>query len=248
MPPTQENFGSRLRRERVINGLSQADLAAKLSVTQPTISTWEQGSSHPRPAQRQKLVEIFGPGIEGREDELPATLSGISPFGQWLTETRRARGLSVKELAERAGLSIPAIYAIENGSISNPRQTTVKALEQALNARVPADTAAETEEEAQIEGLGELEGFDPHSDEDLPDGPGVYVFYDISQRPIYVGESGRTKSRIKEHREKFWFRPPIVQTGAFVAIQDEDLRHKVESLLIQFLKRNAVLNRQKVHR
>src|SRR4051812_20100378 len=117
MPEPNKSFGSRLRRERLRNSLSQADLAEKLGVSQPAVSTWEQETSHPRPAETLKLAEIFGPAIEGREDESQVASTGVSPFGQWLTQTRTAQGLSVKELAERSGLSVPAVYAIENGSI-----------------------------------------------------------------------------------------------------------------------------------
>src|SRR6266567_2143208 len=95
-----------------------------------------------------------------------------------------------------------------------------------------------------LKGLGELVGFDPHDDEDLP----FYVLYDISERPLYVGQAQNIKTRIRTHRDKFWFRAPIVQTGAFVQIDEADLREKVETLLIRFLKSNAVINKQKVDR
>ena len=53
-------------------------------------------------------------------------------------------------------------------------------------------------EEVNIEGLGEFSDFDPHSDTSLwPEGGGVYVFYDISHRPIYVGQSGNIQRRLK---------------------------------------------------
>ena len=61
------------------------------------------------------------------------------------------------------------------------------------------------------EGLGELIDFNPHSADDLPTGSGVYVFYDLSNRPIYIGQSEDMKRRIREHREKFWFKAPIMK-------------------------------------
>ena len=74
------------------------------------------------------------------------------------------------------------------------------------------------------------------------------MFYDVSQRPIYVGMSDDVRRRILDHSEKFWFKAPIVETGSYVEIKDKTLRRQVETLLIKFLKSNAVLNRQNVER
>jgi hypothetical protein len=51
------------------------------------------------------------------------------------------------------------------------------------------ETVQATEAAAEIEGVGNLVDFDPHDDANFPSGPGVYVFYDVSQRPIYVGKA-----------------------------------------------------------
>ena len=77
---------------------------------------------------------------------------------------------------------------------------------------------------------------------------GICVCYDISDRPIYVGQGSSIKTRIRDHSDKFWFGPPIVETGSYVQIDDKDLRVKVETLLIKFLKSNAVINKQSVER
>jgi hypothetical protein len=54
--------------------------------------------------------------------------------------------------------------------------------------------------------------------------------------------------RVPEHYEKFWFRRPVVDRGAYVQIQEEDLCSKVEQVLIKFLKSNALFNKQYVER
>ncbi len=83
----------------------------------------------------------------------------------------------------------------------------------------------------------------------MPEDAGVYVFYDISDRPIYVGQSKNIRARISgDHTTRFWFKAPIVQSGAYVKIDDEDLRKRIEAVLIRFLKSNAVLNKQHVDR
>ncbi|MCK5797579.1 MAG: hypothetical protein KAI47_10370, partial [Deltaproteobacteria bacterium] len=74
------------------------------------------------------------------------------------------------------------------------------------------------------------------------------TFYDVSERPIYVGKAARISRRVKEHEEKFWFRSPIVQRALYVEIKDETLRHQVEQVLIKFLKSHAVINKQSVER
>ncbi len=70
------------------------------------------------------------------------------------------------------------------------------------------------------------------------------MFYDVSQRPIYVGQAKSVASRIKAHEDKFWFKPPIVEYAAYVPVQNAKLRDQIERILIKFLKANAVLNRQ----
>jgi hypothetical protein len=70
----------------------------------------------------------------------------------------------------------------------------------------------------------------------------------ISDRPIYVGQGQKISARLRDHVEKFWFRPPIVQNAAFVGIDNKELREQIEKVLIKFLKSNAVLNQQNVDR
>jgi transcriptional regulator with XRE-family HTH domain len=156
--------------------------------------------------------------------------------------------MSVAELSEKSGVSMPAIYGLEAGRIENPRKETVRKLERALGEEAPSDVKEEMEEEANIEGLGSFTDFDPHDNENLPSASGVYVLYDISERPIYVGMGADISKRIKDHREKFWFKEPIVETGSYVEINDELLRRQLETLLIKFLKSNAVINKQSVDR
>ena len=95
------------------------------------------------------------------------------------------------------------IYNIEAGRISNPRPATIKKLESALGAEIPTEVKDETREEATIKDVGELVDFDPHDDDDLPSTPGIYVLYDISERPIYVGQGTAIKKRIRDHQDKF---------------------------------------------
>jgi transcriptional regulator with XRE-family HTH domain len=79
---------------------------------------------------------------------------GPSALSTWLNRTRLSKKLTVAELAQKSGLSGPAIYNIESGRIANPRVETTRRLEKALGIAVPAETKNEVREEAEIEGLG----------------------------------------------------------------------------------------------
>ena len=170
-------------------------------------------------------------------------------FGEWLRGERARREWAQQELAGKAGISQPHVANLESGRSGNPRPGTVRKLEAALGINVPDLVARDTEEAAEIVGLGALVDFDPY-DPDLPDVAGVYVFYDISDRPIYVGRSSRgtIAGRVRNHNEKFWFKRPIVNNAAYIQIDDEALCVQLEQVLIKFLKSNAVLNKQLVNR
>jgi transcriptional regulator with XRE-family HTH domain len=256
-------FGERMRRGRIKNAWSQSELGEKLGVTQGTISNWENGRGAPDRNQKSRLRVILGlrqleskdtfagssaEQAEQAQQAEAAEQAGPSTFGSWLNRVRNERDLSVAELASKAGVSVPAIYNIESGRSENPRAQTARRLEKALGKELPAEAKKEIKDEATIGGVGEFFAFDPHDKNDWPDDPGIYVLYDISERPIYVGQGSSIRKRIQEHEEKFWFKTPIVDTAAYIKIDDGGLRKKIETILIRFLKRNAVINRQNVER
>jgi transcriptional regulator with XRE-family HTH domain len=244
-----------MRRGRIQNAWSQAELGEKLGVAQATISNWEKEKSAPDREQKARVREVLGlqaheptakndPGDSSEETDQ----AGPSPFGSWMNRTRLERRMSVAELAGKAGVSVPAIYNIESGRILNPRAETVRRVEQALGKEVPAETKKEIQDEATVEGVGEFYEFDPHNRNDWPDVAGIYVLYDISERPVYVGQGSSIRKRIQDHEEKFWFKSPIVSTAAYIKVEESALRKKIETILIRFLKRNAVINKQNVAR
>ena len=173
-----------------------------------------------------------------------------NPFGDWLRTERLKKGWKQWQLAEKAGISGQQVSNLETGRSMNPQATTRAKLEQALGETVPVATVEQARDAQDIAGLGSLTNFDPHDENDLPEVPGVYVFYDVSERPVYVGRSTKRTiaHRVREHYEKFWFKRPIVDSGAFIEIADEYLCQQVEQILIKFLKSNAVLNVKGVHR
>ena len=216
-------LGSRIRRAREREGLTQAALAEKVGVAQPTVAVWEAGKNLSE-SNRKNLEQILGPLTHrrGAKAGTPAE-SEVSSFGVWLRDQRSKASMSITELARSSGLSGQAIYNIENGKIQNPQSATRDKLGKALKQLVPKDVIADTELDQAIAGLGALTDFQPEDKKNWPVCAGVYVLYDISQRPIYVGEAGNISSRLRAHFDKFWFRSPIVQYGSYIAVQDQNI-------------------------
>jgi transcriptional regulator with XRE-family HTH domain len=245
--------GERIKRNRIKVGWTQGDLAEKVGVSQMTVSNWEAGKAHPKAEQKAQIFSLLGvakPAGKDTDEETAVETSeaGPSAVASWLTKTRLERKMSVPELSEAADVTAGQIYNIESGRTTNPRPSTIQKLEKALNERLPPETKAEIKEEATVEGVGEFFEFDPHDKDDWPDVPGIYVLYDISDRPIYVGQGASIRRRIADHEEKFWFKHPIVSTASYISVPDGELRKKIETILIRFLKRNAVINKQNVER
>jgi transcriptional regulator with XRE-family HTH domain len=245
--------GPLLRHARAGEGLTRQALAQELKVSPLSIFNWESGKNAPQKASVTALVEKFGeeafdPERAIIEEEGPSALSS------WLAITRAEKKLSRKELAQKAGVSHMTIWNIESGRTLNPQQTTIESLESALGEPIPEDIGQELTQQAdlKVEGLGPFTNFDPHDEDHLPDVPGVYVLYDVSERPVYVGQAQDIAKRIRDghtgHWDKFWYRSPIVHSGAFVRVDDDLLRSQIETVMIKFMKSTAVINKRGVDR
>jgi transcriptional regulator with XRE-family HTH domain len=253
----QLRFGPRTKKARVRLGLTQAELGSKFDpkVSHSLISLWENEKSYPTDDQKDQVRHFFGQmvnetgSMSGADDSEEGDVLNIpSAIGVWLTKARVAAGLSVPELAEKSSLSGVSLYNIESGRAQNPQRATIEKLEKALGQNLSAEAKEVAKEEATIEGVGEWFNFNPNSPAEWPSGAGIYVLYDISDRPIYVGQGQKISARLRDHHEKFWFRAPIVQNAAYVGVESKQLREQIEKVLIKFLKSNAVLNQQNVDR
>jgi transcriptional regulator with XRE-family HTH domain len=247
-------FGPSLAKARVRLGVSQKELGLKLNppLSQAMISQWEEEHAFPSEEQKAQVKSIIGTTPNDADSSSPDMTSDatVSPsaIGAWLNKYRLGQQLSVPELAERSGLSAVSIYNIESGRSQNPQRSTVGKLEKALRVNISAEAKEEAKDEATIEGVGEWFNFDPNSESEWPGVAGIYVLYDISDRPIYVGQGQKISTRLRDHQDKFWYKRPIVQNAAYVGIADKILREQIEKVLIKFLKSNAVLNQQNVDR
>lgn len=255
---TRLGFGPSVKKARVKRDMTQQELAEKLNnpqITRAIISHWENENSFPSDKEKAQLKRILGLNSNDSEDGNAPQREGLissielpSAIGAWLNKHRLQQNLSVPELAIKAGLSAVSLYNIKSGRSQNPQRNTVAKLEAALGQQLSPEAEKDAKEEATIEGVGEWFNFDPNNQADWPAVAGIYVLYDISDRPIYVGQGQKISARLHDHAEKFWFRPPIVQNAAFVGIDKKELREQIEKVLIKFLKSNAVLNQQNVDR
>jgi ribosome-binding protein aMBF1 (putative translation factor) len=231
-----------IKERRKENGLSQKELADRLDSHQPIISSWEKGNAKPDKKTISKIEKILGPIDEQVSDSVDN-----SDFSVWLRTNRIKKNYSIQELADRGKIPYITIHKIESGHISNPRDKTKRKIEKALRIKY-SDFSEKEPDEIKTKGIGEFQEFNPYDFDDRPSDPGVYVFYDISERPIYVGEGQNIGKRINDHSDKFWFKKPIVETAAYIVVGDKELRQSIETILIKFLKSNAVINKQKVDR
>ena len=164
-------------------------------------------------------------------------------FGDWLRQQMAEKDVSITRLSELSGLTYPGIWNIVEGNTRSPRDETRKRLAKALEARIPKAVEEATEAESnEIPGY-EWTTFTPSDLNTIPDQAGVYVFYDITDRPVYVGKSNSSvRGRIKDHSTRFWFKSPLVVTGGFIPVPEKAMCDTIESILIKFLRKHALLN------
>ena len=224
-----KSLGERIYEARLAKGLNQVELAAQVGVSTSVVSFWENDKSKPRERNLERLEEALGQ-------------LGPPTIGDWLRGARENQNLTVRELSKRSGVASLTISNIENGN-SNPQQKTIDKLENVLRSEVPEETVEELEDTTAIHGVSDAELFDPYDPDTWPRVGGVYVLYDKSKRPAYIGQSNRISRRIRDHSEKRWYIEPLVQSGKFVQIEDTELRKSVERALIRLLDSYALVNR-----
>ena len=169
-----------------------------------------------------------------------------SGFGEWLLNERQSRGLSRAELAAKADLSPQAVYTIEMGIVRSPWKKTRERLVAVLGSDpLPRKVAQEIKEESEVQGLGEFSDFSPWDDSMIPEEPCVYVYYDRTERPIYVGQTKSLRRRNKQHQaQDKWFFRRLLERGGYFRVDDDTQRIQLEKVLIQFLGRNSLFNEQ----
>ncbi len=222
--------------------MTQAALAKSLGYSAPTtISLWENDKGKPDADTMRKLEKRFGafnaPSTDENENQ------SENAFANWLSTERSGQGLTKKELAERSGVNALTIALIEDGKIQRPQQRTLAKLEKGLGVDHVAEP--ELKEDTQTdERLGRFEQFNPWEEDEWPDFAGVYVLYDATDRPVYVGISGCIRDRLRIHNDHKWYVKPFVTKGAYIRVDGAGLRKSLESILIKFMLSNALINKK----
>jgi len=163
-------------------------------------------------------------------------------LGDWLRAEMSKQSISIQELANRTGLSYPGVWNIVRGNTQYPQEATRQKISQALNSQVPTEIEQEIATQSSVSGYVWTD-FSPYDLQTIPELAGIYVFYDITDRPVYVGKSNsNVRSRVRDHQTRFWFKQPLVMRGSFLAVPDPEMCDKIEMILIKFLGNHALLN------
>jgi transcriptional regulator with XRE-family HTH domain len=146
-----------------------------------------------------------------------------------------------------AKVSQITISFIETGKTERPQEATLARLEKVLG-KLPSTLTKEVKEERSI---GDFEFLGPFPasewEENIGEGkiPCIYVFYDYLKRPVRLGETEDPRRRLKEYQMNYWwFKYPIVDSFAYVVVENADFRHKTEKLMIKLIGEHAIFNTQ----
>ena len=122
-PDTKHLIGERLKTARELAGLTQAQVASRLSVSEMTVYRWENGKFEPSFAKLQALARLFQQPMEGLLGGIPAAgESNVStPVAHVRLKGYVSAGLSREDwdadlgtvpLSEQVALQYPGIYAL----------------------------------------------------------------------------------------------------------------------------------------
>lgn len=128
------DFAQKLRQMREIAGLTQGDLADKLDVSRPAVSSWESGKIRPRLNKLQQLAELFDTTVADLmgEDAAEAAISGTSRMVPLLGFAHMGEPCDEGSLADE--VEVPASVAE-----AHPRGFMVHAQGGCMDNRFPHD-------------------------------------------------------------------------------------------------------------
>jgi transcriptional regulator with XRE-family HTH domain len=245
------DLGAALKQARLRKEWTQKRLASEMNVTQPTICNWERGTvGAPDVSEVKRIEELLG--FKLTDGSSPADGDVRTDLQLWLhAQIEKRRGTkTIRVMAAEAGVSQPTIFNILNGTVIAPQRATIEKLKMYFGAdELPEEVEREADVAARVGELGEFREFDPHDKDNWPTGPGVYILYDISGRPIYIGKSKNSVAgRLRDHQTRFWYKAPMVARAAYISVKDEKLVCDLETVLIKVLGPHAVINERGVVR
>jgi len=128
------DFAQKLRQMREKAGLTQGDLADKLDVSRPAVSSWESGKIRPRLNKLQQLADLFDTTVAELmgEDASEAAISGTSRMVPLLGFAHMGEPCDEGNLADE--VEVPASIAD-----AHPRGFMVHAQGGCMDNRFPHD-------------------------------------------------------------------------------------------------------------
>lgn len=128
------DFAQKLRQMREKAGLTQGDLADKLDVSRPAVSSWESGKIRPRLNKLQQLADLFDTTVAELmgEDATEAAISGTSRMVPLLGFAHMGEPCDEGNLADE--VEVPASVAE-----AHPRGFMVHAQGGCMDNRFPHD-------------------------------------------------------------------------------------------------------------
>lgn len=128
------DFAQKLRQMREKAGLTQGDLADKLDVSRPAVSSWESGKIRPRLNKLQQLADLFDTTVADLmgEDAAEAAISGTSRMVPLLGFAHMGEPCDEGNLADE--VEVPASIAD-----AHPRGFMVHAQGGCMDNRFPHD-------------------------------------------------------------------------------------------------------------
>lgn len=128
------DFAQKLRQMREKAGLTQGDLADKLDVSRPAVSSWESGKIRPRLNKLQQLADLFDTTVADLmgEDATEAAISGTSRMVPLLGFAHMGEPCDEGSLADE--VEVPASIAD-----AHPRGFMVHAQGGCMDNRFPHD-------------------------------------------------------------------------------------------------------------
>ena len=114
---TELELGNRIRDLRKKTGLSQLDFGTDIGTTQSTVAWWESGRGYPKLESIGKMAEAFGVPVSTLLLE-GGTSNGIpteQEIGKRILAWRKLRGMTLQQLADKAGVGLTTIHHLETG-------------------------------------------------------------------------------------------------------------------------------------
>jgi transcriptional regulator with XRE-family HTH domain len=115
---TEKELGERLKNIRKMRNISQFRMADMMGTEQSTIAKFEKGASYPKVSTLYRYAECVGLTLSDILAESPPAKKGmLSPeeIGENIKKWSALRGMSIKGLAEKAGLSRSSILNLREG-------------------------------------------------------------------------------------------------------------------------------------